>query len=113
MSDREARKGENESWFREVNERLEDRVLEARGFDPDATMEIVCECAREECTERVAISLADYEQVRTSPLSFIVLPGHAELDYERVLASGAGYEVVEKLGDAALAAEAEDPRGSS
>jgi len=113
MTDRAARKGENESWFREVNERLENRALEARGFDPGATLEIVCECAREECTERLAIPLAEYERVRTNPRAFILRPGHAELAYERVLTSGQEYAIVEKDGDAAVAAQAADPRSRS
>jgi hypothetical protein len=113
MSDREARKGENEAWFREVNERLEDRAVEGRGFDPDAGLEIVCECSREECTERITVPLAEYERVRSSPVAFIVRPGHAEQAYERVLAGGGSYEIVEKVGDAGAAARVEDPRTAS
>ena len=40
-------RGMNESLFRLLNERLEKRAVEG---SREATFEIVCECAREECT---------------------------------------------------------------
>ena len=70
---REVRKGANESWFRDLNERLEDRAVTRNGSDE--RFEIVCECAREECTERIGISVPEYEGVRTGAKSFIVVSG--------------------------------------
>jgi hypothetical protein len=104
----EARKGRNEAWFREVNERLEQRVLDRT--KSSTRFEIVCECAREECTERIAISIADYEAVRRSPTSFVVLTGHMDPTCERLVSSTHAFEVVEKFGDAGLVAEIENPR---
>lgn len=50
----EARKGENEAFFRELNERLERHAL-----DKDAgrapSFQVVRECAREECTARLEV----------------------------------------------------------
>jgi hypothetical protein len=106
MGDREARKGENESWFREVNERLEDRALAVE----DSRFQVLCECAREECTERILLTIDEYEQVRSSPRSFVVVPGHADSSLERVVSEHDAYEVVEKFGDAGLVAQAEDIR---
>ena len=74
---RESRKGANEAWFREVNERLEDRA--AGQSAPSDAFEIVCECAREECTERIAIDFAAYEAVRRIPTRFIVVRGASRL----------------------------------
>ena len=104
----EARKGANEAWFREVNERLEQRAVDKA--EASKPFEIVCECAREECTERIAISIADYEAVRKSPTAFIVLTGHMDPTCERLVSSTDGFEVVEKFGDAGLVAEIENPR---
>ena len=96
-------------WFRDVNERLEQRVLEEPV--PERPFEIVCECDREECTERIPIRLTDYEAVRATPTEFIVAPGHADPVCERTVASTEAYQVVEKRGEAAIVAERENPRG--
>ena len=105
---RESRKGENEAWFRELNERLEDRAAGKVGLGD--TFEIVCECVREECTERITIPFADYEAVRRIPTRFIVVPGHIDSTCERVVSSAETYDVIEKFGDAARVAQIENPR---
>jgi hypothetical protein len=107
----DARKGSNESEFRELNERLEDQA--ARRAEGKGSFEIVCECDKEECTARIRISFADYEAVRESPSAFIVLTGHADLTCERIVTTVPGYEVVEKFGPAGMVAEHEDPREAS
>lgn len=105
---RDERKGANEGWFRDLNERLERRAA------GDATIgdrfEVVCECAREECTERITISFADYERVRIDGRTFIVLPGHVDPTCERVVARREAYNLVEKFGEAGVVAEIENPR---
>ena len=60
MAGTAARRAENEAPFRVVNERLEDRVL-ARNGNSETEMEIICECSREECTERIALSVGEYD----------------------------------------------------
>jgi hypothetical protein len=97
----------NESLFRVVNERLEQRAVD-RG--KRSGFEIVCECAQEDCTARIPVSIGEYEAVRSEATSFIVLRGHADTSVERVVASRDDYEIVEKLGEAALVAEVENPR---
>ena len=105
---RDIRKGQNEAWFRELNERLADRAAEQttlrNGF------EVVCECSQEECTERITISIASYEAVRADAKTFLVVPSHSDPSCERVVASMDDYDVVEKFGAAGLVAEIEDPR---
>ena len=105
---RESRKGANEAWFREVNERLEDRA--AGQSAPSDAFEIVCECAREECTERIAIDFAAYEAVRRIPTRFIVVEGHLDSTCERLVSATGGYDIVEKFGDAGRVARIENPR---
>jgi hypothetical protein len=105
---REARKGQNEAWFRDLNERLESRALSKPGNDE--LFEIVCECSREECTERISITIPVYESVRQAPTAFIIVPGHGDPTTERVVSSSQAYDLVEKLGDAAVVAQIEDPR---
>jgi hypothetical protein len=105
---RDVRKGQNEAWFREVNERLEDRALTKLGSAE--RFRIVCECSAEECAERIEISFADYETVRAEATTFAIVPGHGDLACERTVASYDGYNVVEKLGEAAITAVVENPR---
>jgi hypothetical protein len=102
------RKGINEGWFREVNERLEHRAAKQRR--PGGQFEILCECDDEECTERIAISFLEYETVRADPRGFIALAGHVDSTCERIVDRRDGYEVVQKTGEAGMIAEVENPR---
>jgi hypothetical protein len=104
----EARKAQNEVWFRDVNERLEARAIE-RGAD-EASFEILCECSREECTERLRVSYVVYEHVRENPTHFILASGHRDPAIERQLSEHNGYEIVEKTGPSAIVAANDDPR---
>jgi hypothetical protein len=107
MTTRTERQGRNESLFREVNERIAEVN---QTFQVDGRTEFLCECSREECKEPVSISLEEYEQVRQSPTSFIVLPGHEDESVERIVEANDRYMIVEKVGDAAEEAEDLDPR---
>jgi hypothetical protein len=101
--------GENEALFREVNERL--REL-GEGFSlVSEEAEFICECGDSSCAERVHMSLADYEDVRSDPKRFIIAKGHEQLEYEKILSETDQYVIVEKLpGGPAGAAIREDPR---
>jgi hypothetical protein len=106
MDERERRIGLNEAVFREVNERLRG-LNEAFGTITEK-MEIVCECADPGCTERITMSVAEYEELRSEPDRFAVVPGHAvPTDVEEVVAHGTGWEMVRKRpgGPAELARE--------
>jgi hypothetical protein len=105
--DREQRRNaaRNQSLFREVNERIEDIS------HPHDYLEFLCECCADDCTESVQLSLEEYETVRRHPTHFVILPGHeAAGDVERVVGENNRYLVVEKTGEAGLAAVKLDPR---
>lgn len=109
MDERGKRIGENEVVFREVNERLRE-LGESFSLVSELT-EFVCECANTSCTERVPMPLADYEHIRSDPKWFLIVSGHEEADYERVIEEKDGYAVVEKNpGGPAGAAIRDDPR---
>lgn len=72
MSEREQRLGLNEAVFREVNERI--REVSER-FELPHDLDLVCECGRRECTERISIAITEYEQVRADPSSSCSFPG--------------------------------------
>lgn len=92
MNDLE-RRATTEALFRDVNERIAES---AERFDASAT-EFVCECADANCTHKVSASLADYEEVRDDPATFLVVPGHEQTDIERVVAERRSFRVVEKV----------------
>jgi hypothetical protein len=109
-TDYDARTGENEALFREVNERLKERKREDSVWVSPSQW--ICECAEETCTERIEMSPLEYEQLRSESTQFAVAPNeeHVSLDVERIVEKRDGYWVVEKIGEAAEIAEETDPR---
>jgi hypothetical protein len=109
MTEQGRRIGLNEAIFRQVNERLED-VNRAFGSVTD-TIEIVCECGNLDCDERILMSIAHYEALRSDPRQFAVVRGHETAGVEAVVERRSGYDVVRKReGDPARLADETDPR---
>ena len=108
MSLWEERAGRNEALFREVNERVLELV--PGGEEKRGSADFVCECSRDDCTERMPVPLAVYEAVRSDPRRFLLLPGHENDRFETVVERTAGYLIVEKEGSAGRIAERTDPR---
>ncbi|HLJ21843.1 MAG TPA: hypothetical protein VKU84_16675 [Stellaceae bacterium] len=89
----------NEAFFRQVNERINDV---ADGFHNDGgAYHFVCECSDPGCTERIELSLADYEWVRANPARFVLARGHTVPEIEHVVERDGDHVVVEKRGIAA------------
>jgi hypothetical protein len=109
VDERGLRIGRNEVVFREVNERL--REL-GEGFSlVSEVAEFVCECGDSACAERIQLPLTEYERVRSDPKWFVIVPGHEELEYERLIDEKSDYAIVEKLGGGpAGIAIRDDPR---
>jgi hypothetical protein len=89
----EVKRAQTEALFRDVNERIAES---AQRFEADTT-QFVCECADPNCTHRVEASLDEYEDVRADGATFMLTPGHADTDIERVLEDRGGFHVVEKV----------------
>ena len=106
MSAGEERAARNEALFRELNERVEGFA----GAVDLGRIRFVCECGELVCLERVELTRAAYEDVRSDPTRFVVAPGHENPEIERVVARGEGYLVVEKVEHAAQVATEHDPR---
>lgn len=111
MSSREERIGLNEAVFREVNERIENL---AETFDLNTqSLDLICECGDGSCTERLTMTRAEYEHLRTDPHNFAVHPGHEYPDVESVVARLKGYDIVRKnRGAPKKIAEKTDPRAT-
>jgi hypothetical protein len=104
---RQQRAGAGESAIRDVNEGIE------RGQwpgDEDTPIGFRCECARVGCNRLVELTVRQYEQIRSHPRRFVVVPGHELPDVETVVATRPGYVIVEKRDEAGAVAERNDRR---
>jgi len=108
----QTRRVENETLFREVNERIEELSIGlAGGNEPDEFLGgFVCECGSDGCTELLQVRHSEYEAVRGDPRRFLIVAGHEDLDAERVIERHERYWVVQKFGEAAELASEHDPR---
>jgi hypothetical protein len=113
MDAKEQRRAHNEALFREVNERVEEvatGLVVGYGEADGLLIGFICECGSEDCSESLEITHRRYEAVRSDPRSFLVLPGHEDLDIARVVERHSRFLVVEKIGEAAEVAVEHDPR---
>ena len=104
---RQQRAGAGESAIRDVNEGIE------RGQwpgDEDSPVGFRCECARVGCNLLVELTVRQYEQIRSHPRRFVVVPGHEVPDVETVVATRPGYVIVEKRDQAGAVAKPRDDR---
>src|ERR687886_1835948 len=103
MQPRLERTARNESLFREVNDRIEElsENVEAQGIAPEGGLiEFHCECGRNDCTERVRMTVAEYEPVRADNDRFAIVPGHETHEMEAVVEENERFVVVDKLPEA-------------
>jgi len=111
VDERGRRIGENEGLFREVNERIKG-VSEGFSLVLE-NAEFVCECGQVDCSERITMTLEDYERVRKEPTWFAIVPGHEIPDVETVVERNPAYHVVRKdEGEPARLARETDPRSA-
>ncbi|MEO8290115.1 MAG: hypothetical protein ABI649_03865 [Gaiellaceae bacterium] len=89
--------GRNEALFREINEYIADV---SRALPASEEFEILCECARLNCVEKIGITKDAYATARAGGDTFIVLPGHHLPEVERVVGEVNGSLLVEKMGEA-------------
>jgi len=108
VDERERRIAENETRFREVNERLESAQTSVG--TGNGGIDVLCECGDRDCTEQVKLPLADYEAVRADPVAFVVKPGHEKPEAEHLVEHHGHYNIVRKQGEAAEIANEHDPR---
>jgi hypothetical protein len=106
--ERRVRAAQNQSLFREVNERIETLNASFDGLLPIGDW--ICECADDACIERISLTLDKYEAVRAQDTWFIVAAGHFDGEVERIVERSDRYWVVEKFGVAASVAARANPR---
>jgi hypothetical protein len=79
--------------FREVNEQIAAITLQQE----ESESGFLCECGRNDCFETIALSLADYEALRTRADLFIAAPGHCVEDVDRLVESRESFDVLEQV----------------
>jgi len=88
----------NEELFRSINE----EVNEAHADSGGGTIGYLCECSDRNCQERVFLTEAEYQSIRSDERKFIIVPGHGVPGLEEAVdRRGDQYEVVQK-GDEAV-----------
>ena len=99
-----------QSLFRDVNERVREINNAFSDFVPLGDW--ICECADQSCSERIPVTTAEYEQVRSDPTTFVVAPGdsHVFHEIEDIVDRSDRYWVVQKQGTAADLVRRVDPR---
>jgi hypothetical protein len=108
MTGREERVARNEAASRDINERIEDAH---EGATDERYVRMLCECGKESCDRLIAITLPEYERVRSHPRTFAVMRDHVMEDMERVVDETDRFVVVAKReGTPAQVAIEEDPR---
>ena len=110
MATAQERKALNENTFRRANEQMEQKAAVLLGEEQLSRVPFVCECPRQSCTDVVLVTLSEYERVRAGPRRGLAVPGHEDLEIERVVERHDGFLVTEKLGRAGEIYGDEDPR---
>lgn len=112
MDLRQERLVKNEVVFRDVNERIE-KTAGHEALRGRRDIGFLCECSNVDCTLRLQLTLAEYEQVREESTQFVVALGHELPEIEDVVFVAETYQVVRKRGPAAEVAEQRDTRSST
>jgi hypothetical protein len=112
---RRVRAAKNQSLLREVNERIEHLAAgESAAMFQEMRLgreiDLACECMDERCTQRVTMTVGEYEAIRSDSNLFFIKPGHDVPDVEEIVREHANYLVVSKIGAGAAVAEKLDPR---
>lgn len=64
---------------------------------PNLPLQFYCECADENCRQRIGIKLTDYIKAHRKKDTFVVIPGHVTDLIERVVQKKRHYWIVEKF----------------
>ena len=108
MNDREERIARNEVISRRINEGIEDSQ---ERVSTEEYVRMVCECGQADCERVIAVTIREYEDVRSDPRQFAVAKNHVIPDVERVLRETDRFIVVQKReGTPERVAEDSDPR---
>ena len=81
--------------FRSANERMQTLAVDI--VPPEQLIPFLCECADDECLGRVAMNLADYDDIHRDRDRYTVLHDHLMVDGEHVVEQRPLFDIVSKL----------------
>ena len=107
MPSSERRQIENEMIFRRANEKISDDLeeLDAQLIEEDhpeltrtddLLLDFKCECADEDCNDRIPVKLSVYQKIHEHRDRFIIKHDHQVKEIEKVVSVEDNYSVVEK-----------------
>lgn len=102
--DRARRLALNEAVAREVNDAVGE--VAERWHHDDEPIELICECSRLSCGERVRVTIREYTEVRSHSARFLVREEHISEEIERRVGIAGDAIVVEKTGPGRQVADA-------
>ena len=83
MDRRAERLAKNEAHHRELNEQIEDSY---ESHPADWHMDVVCECAMEDCDVFLKVTKTEYEDVRSDARQFLMFAEHFDSDVDVLVA---------------------------
>jgi hypothetical protein len=104
MDERARRIALNEAVFRQANESLVSLQ------NPELPLDLMCECGRPDCVDKIEMNRPEYEKLRADPTLFAVVRGHEVQGLEYVVELRDGYDVVKKNPEAYELTRETDPR---
>lgn len=100
----------NESVFRAHNESIHDAIVDFQGpADDDGTHGFMCECPIVECQDMIELTTAQYEEGRSDPSWFLVMPEHMLVGGEHLVRDCGAYWIIGKDGAGREVAEDHAP----
>jgi hypothetical protein len=97
VKERLDRQVRNEAFMRTVNDQIAELDERADWAAPEQQFEFLCECGNTGgCEDRVLMTLAEYERVRSQRDRFAVTPGHETEEIEHVVEKDERYVIVDK-----------------
>ena len=85
----------SQKTFRSANERMQALAVDI--VPAEQLIPFLCECADDECLGRVAMNLADYDDIHRDRDRYAILHDHKMVDGEHVLEQRRLFDVVSKL----------------
>lgn len=99
---------QNQIFRRRRNEWIEQA---SDSYDADRTDDVfVCECGDSDCSEKVTLTRAEYEVVRSQGSRFVVAINHENPEIERVTAENGRFTIVQKMMAAGRKSQETNPR---
>jgi hypothetical protein len=96
---RAERVAKNQALTRALNEQISEAAarLTHPSDNPKPVVGFFCECGTKGCRERVQLTTAEYERIRLTASTFVVVPGHEIDSIEQVLERTPRFFVVQEF----------------